>query len=210
MRISAQNNQFIFQLPSDFIDSELETRFRLIFEKNFIPYDSVIEYINSCIKEIVFPSLTFDTSAQIIKRGKKIAWKDAQNIFDNFTNELDITFRSVDSHMNYFMLMEILTKFQMNTDESYIPLFILTILDKDGDMIYNIIFKEILIKSLSETRLSYNTTDFSEKTFSITFLYNFIDINWMLSDESPIEEKSIFDLTLKQIDDRKIELRKKR
>jgi hypothetical protein len=209
MRISAQNNQFIFQFPSDFVSSELEQKYNLLFDKNLIPYNSTIDYINSTIKEIVFPSLTFDISQQILKRGKRVAFKDAKNIFDSFTNEIDITFRSVDSHLNYFMLMELLIDFQLNVEEQYIPLFTLHILDKDGDMVYNIIFKEVLFKSLSETRLSYNATDFSEKTFSLTFQYNFIDINWVISETKPIVDKSVFDVNTPNINDRAINPTKK-
>lgn len=204
MRISSQNNQFLFNLPIDFIDNRLEDKFLLLFEKNFIPYDSVISYINSSIKEIIFPSIQFETSDQVLKRGKNISWKDANNIFDTFTRELDITFRSMDSHLNYFMIQEILIDFFLNNDKNYIPYLHLSILDKDGDIIYNINFKEILLKSISETRLAYSVTDISEKTFSITFTYNFIDIIWMVDDKKPIEEKSIFDVPVKQIDSRSI------
>lgn len=204
MRISSQNNQFLFNLPIDFIDVRLEEKFLLLFEKNWIPYDSVISYINSSIKEIVFPSIQFETSEQVIKRGKNISWKDANNVFDTYTRELDITFRSMDSHLNFFMIQEVLINFFLNNDQPYIPYLHLSILDKDGDIIYNINFKEILLKSISENRLSYNVTDVSEKTFSITFTYNFIDVIWMVDDKKPIEEKSIFDIPLKDVNDRSI------
>jgi len=204
MRQSAQNNQFLFDLPSDFIEPRLEDKFKKAFDKNFIPYDSVMSYINSTIKEIIIPSVQFESSEQIIKRGKSILWKDAKSVFDTFTRELDITFRAVDSWMNYFMLVEILTEFLLNNDKQYIPYFLVHILDKDGDTIYTIVYKEVLLKSISENRLSYNVMDFSEKTFTVTFTYNFIDIRYMIDDVSPIDDKSIFDIPIKLVDDRKV------
>ena len=79
-------------------------------------------------------------------------------------------------------------------------MFNLQMLDKDGCVIYSIEFREVLLKSIGELRLGYNMQDIDEKTFTITFRYNFIDINWMLTD-NPNEKdgKSIFDLPLNVI-----------
>jgi len=72
MRISAQNNQFIFNFPVDFIEPYLYEQFNKLMEKNFIPYDSVVDYINSTIKEIVFPSASFENKEQHLRRGKVV------------------------------------------------------------------------------------------------------------------------------------------
>jgi hypothetical protein len=198
MRLSSQNNQFIFNYPNDFIPKEIEERMLLFMEKNFIPYDSVLDFINSTIKEITFPSIQFNTSTQTLKRGKEVHFKNAGSVYDNFTRELDITFRSVDSHINYFMLFEILNEYYLNNKTPYIPIFNLDILDKNGDIVYTIVFREVLLKSESELRLSYHVTDISEKTFSITFLFNFIDIYWKISDEPNTPEKNIFDIPISE------------
>lgn len=192
MRISAQNNQFILNLPIDFIEPYLYDQFELLMEKNFIPYDSIIDYINSTIKECVFPSLSFETKEQTLRRGKVVNWKDSKSVFDTFTNEIDITFRAVDSYLNYFILLEILIEFYLNNEKHQIPMFNLDILDKDGDLIYTVEFKEILLKNIGEIRLGYQMQDIGEKTFTITFKYNFIDIIWRLNND----DKSIFDIPI--------------
>lgn len=204
MRISAQNNQFVFNLPQDFIPQSIEDKYKVLFDKNMIPYESVIDYINSTIKEIVQPSIQFESVEQVVKRGKKIAYKDSSNINDAFTRELDMTFRAVDSYLNYELLKEVLINFFLDNDKQYIPYFQVHMIDKDGDIIYTTIYKEILLKSISEIRLSYSTTDFSEKTFSITFTYNFIDTQFVVSDEYPIQGNSMFHIDFKPVDDRKI------
>lgn len=196
MRISAQNNQFIFNLPIDFIEPYLYEQFQKLLEKNFIPYDSVIDYINSTIKEVVFPSASFENKEQRLRRGKVVGWKDSKSVFDTFTNELDITFRAVDSYLNYFILLQVLVEFYLNNDKEQIPMFNLEILDKDGNLIYTIIFEEILLKSIGELRLGYQMYDIGEKTFTITFRYNFIDIRWELNDDDLETSKSIFDIPI--------------
>ena len=92
----------------------------------------------------------------------------------------------------------------LDTAKQYIPYFHLHILDKDGDVIFTINYKEVLLKSISEQRLSYNVTDFSEKTFTITFTYNFIDIIYKLDDETPTKDQSVFDVPTKDVNDRKV------
>jgi len=193
MRLSAQNSQFRFNFPSDFIEPYLNEQFQKLMDKNFIPYDSVVDYINSTIKEIVFPSLTFNVNEQVLKRGKKMGWKTATSVFDSFTNEIDITFRGVDSWLNYFILLQILIEFYLNTDKQNIPMFILEILDKEGSLIYSIIFEEVLLKTIGEVRLGYNQQDITDKQFNVTFRYNFIDIRWEIFDDNG-NDISIFDV----------------
>lgn len=195
MRISSQSNQFIFNFPTDLIPIFLEDRWNKIMDKNFIPYDSPIDYISSTIKEISLPSISFETSNQIIKRGKKIYWKEAGNVVDKFGSEIDILFRSVDSFTNYFMIRDLYTWFYEDNKTHSIPMFLVYILDKDGNLIYTVLFKDLLWKNLSETRLSYNIQDLSEKTFTATFQYNWIDINWEIDNDDP-KHISIFDIPI--------------
>lgn len=192
MRISSQNSQFIFNLPVTFLAEEKYDQFEKLMIKNFVPYDSALDYLSSTIKDIVIPNLAFDNSEQVKKYGKKVYWKETGMIWDKFTPEVDITFRSVDSHLNYFMLLEILVEAYLNTRKYWVDMFNISILDKDGNLIYTILFREILLKSISELRLAYNIQDLSEKTFTITFSFNWIDINWELTDTGIA--KSIYDV----------------
>lgn len=193
MRLSSQNNQFRFNFPKDFVSEEVDNKLRKFMDKNWIPYDLPIDYLNAQIKEIVFPGFQIDGSEQTHKFSKRIEYKPTQNIHDLSSPELDITFRSVDSHANYFMLRQIFHEYYNNTRKYYIPWLLLDILDKDGDVLYTVRFRSVLLKSQSELRLAYQVQDISEQTFSLTFKYLFIDILWMLDDQSPINEENISD-----------------
>jgi len=192
MRISSQNNQFLFQLPTDFISDEVNERMKNYLYKNWIPYLTPMDYLNSSIKECVFPSITYEGSEQIIKYGKKIEYKPATNIYDTYNNTLDITFRSVDSHSNYFMMQQIFNEYYNNTRKYSLTNINLFILDKDGDFLYSIVFRTALLKSLSEVRLMYQSIDVSEQTFTVTFKFNFMDVYWKLTDNPDYKEDNIF------------------
>lgn len=193
MRLGSQNNQFKFNFPTDFISEEVNQKLQQFMDKNFIPYDKPIDYLNSTIKEVVFPSIQIDGSIQTHKYSKEIEYKPTQNIHDLNTKELDITFRSIDSHANYFMLRQILTEYYNNTRKYYMPWLTLDILDKDGDVVYVVKFRSVLWKSQSEIRLAYNVQDISEQTFSLTYRFLYLDIDWMLSDTEEIIGENIYD-----------------
>ena len=132
--------------------------------------------------------MTYEGSEQTLKFGKKFEHKPAVNIHDTYNSTLDITLRSVDSHANYFMFHQIFAEYYNNTRKYYLPWINLVILDKDGDYLYSVNFRLPLLKSLSETRLVYQSTDTSEQTFSVTFKFNFIDIYWDLKDDPKCRE----------------------
>jgi len=192
MRINSQSNQFLFQFPTDFIAKEVDDRLKKYMDKNWIPYTDPIAYINSTIKEIVFPSITYEGSEQIHKFGKKIEYKPATNIYDTYSNSLDITLRSVDSHANYFMTQQIFAEYYNNTRKYYLPWLQLFILDKDGDFLYSVVFRSALLKNLSEIRLAYQSINVQEQTFSLTFKYNFMDVYWDLTDNPEYDKDNIF------------------
>jgi len=200
MRISSQNNQFLFNLPENFISDRLEKQFQELMDKKFIPYNTIMDYINSGIKDTVSPSLSYQTVEQSLYHGKIVSWRESGNIMDKFQNELDVTFRSFDSHLNYFIILQIINDYYLN-NENYLDVLNINVLDKDGDILYTVLLKEIIYKSLSELRMSYNSTEYSEQTFTLTFKYNFIDVIWQIGDQ---DGTSIFDTGLDYVDGRNV------
>ena len=192
MRLNSASNQFLFNFPTDFISKDVEDRIKKYMDKNWIPYTDPMSYINSTIKEIVFPSISYEGSEQTHMKGKKVEYKPATNIYDTYTPTLDITLRSVDSHANYFMMQQIFAEYYNNTRKYNLPWIQLYILDKDGDFLYSVNFRSALLKSLSEVRMMYQGIDVSEQTFSITFKYNFMDIFWELSQLEDYKKDNIF------------------
>lgn len=194
MRLSSQSNQFIFQMPVDFMAPYLYEKFQLFIDNNRMSYDNALDYINSTIKQLTFPTLTFENVTQKIYGGKTVDYKSSKNIFDSYSHDLTITYRSVDSHTNYFMIQEMLQEFYQNTRKLYIPTFSLNILDKNGDLVYTVLFHNILLKGLSELPLQYNKQDFSDNTFTLSFSYNYLDIIWEMRTSPTDDTRSIFDL----------------
>jgi len=154
-----------------------------ILEKNWVQYENVIDYLNSTIKEISSPGLSVDTPIQRIKRGKEINYKPATNVNDIMASrELDITFRSVDSDLNYWILWDMFIKHYLDVNALFVSPFILQAVDIHRDVIYQINFREVILKTQSEQRFSYSDQAFNEKQFTVTFSFNFLDIEFKLDE----------------------------
>lgn len=188
MRLSSQGSQFIFNLPSDFLKPETIETYTPILEKNWVQYENVIDYLNSTIKSVNFPGLGFDMPKQINMRGKERQFKPAKNVQDiTSTHDLNVAFRSVDSDLNYWLMFDILNKHYLDVDNSWVNPFTITCVDIHRDAIYVIRFYEIILKSLSENTFNYSQQKVSSKEFTMSFHFNFYDIEFLLNRSKVLE-----------------------
>jgi len=188
MRLSSQGSQFVFNLPSDFLKPEIINTYTPILEKNWVQYENVIDYLNSTIKSVNFPGLGFDMPKQVNMRGKERQFKPAKNVQDiTTTHELTVTFRSVDSDLNYWLMFDILNKHYLDVDNSWINPFTITCVDIHRDAIYVIRFYEIILKSLSDNTFNYSQQKVNSKEFTMGFHFNFYDIEFLLNKSKVLE-----------------------
>jgi hypothetical protein len=188
MRLSSQGSQFIFNLPSDFIKQEVINTYTPILEKNWVQYENVIDYINSTIKSVNFPGISFDMPKQINMRGKERQFKPAKNVQDiTSTHDLTVTFRSVDSDLNYWLVFDILSKHYLDVENAFVNPFTITCVDIHRDAIYVIRFYEIILKGLSENTFNYSQQKVNAKEFTINFHFNFYDIEFLLDKSKVLE-----------------------
>ena len=182
MRLNSQSNQFIFNLPSDFVPKEISTTYEPILEKNWSQYDNIVDYLNSTIKSVSFPGISIDTPEQHLMRGKTRNYYPAKNVNDIFTtHELPITFASVDSDLNYWIMTDILMKHYLNVYDLYINPLVMDVIDIHRDVLYSIKFFEIIGVSISDLMFDYSQQKVNQKEFTVTFKFNFIDIEFNLN-----------------------------
>ncbi len=182
MRLNSQSNQFIFNLPTDFVPKEISTTYEPILEKNWSQYDNIVDYLNSTIKSVSFPGISIDTPEQHLMRGKTRNYYPAKNVNDIFTtHELPITFASVDSDLNYWIMIDILMKHYLNVYDLYINPLVMDVIDIHRDVIYSIKFFEIIGISISDITFDYSQQKVNQKEFTVTFKFNFIDIEFNLN-----------------------------
>ena len=188
MRLSSQSSQFIFNLPSNFLPSEIIQTYNPFLEKIWIQYENVIDYINSTIKSVNFPGISFEIPKQITMRGKERQFKPAKNIQDiTTTHDLTVSMRSVDSDLNYWLMFDILSKHYLDTDNQWLNPFTITCVDIHRDAIYVIKFYEIILKGMGENTFNYSQQKVQSKEFNLTFHFNFYDIEFLMNKSKVLE-----------------------
>ncbi len=188
MRLSSQNSQFVFNLPSDFLPQEIINTYTPILEKNWIQYENVIDYLNSTIKSINYPGLSVQTPEQRLIRGKTRAYKPATNVQDILsTHELAVVFRSVDADLNYWLAYDVFVKHYLDVENIFINPFTITAVDIWRDAIYRIKFFELIAISLSDNTFDYSQQKTNAKEFTLTFKFNFTDVEFLLTKSKVLE-----------------------
>ena len=188
MRLSSQGSQFVFNLPPNFVKSETINSYTPILEKNWIQYDNIIDYLNSTIKSVTFPGISFNMPQQNLIRGKVRRYKPATNLQDIVTTrELNITFASVDADLNYWLIFDLVSKHYIDVDNLYVSPFTITALDINRDGIYRIVFKEIILNSLSDINFDYSQQKVNSKEFNMSFSFNFYDIEFLIDKSKVLE-----------------------
>lgn len=162
-----------------------------MLEKNFVQYDNVIDYLNSTIKGISFPGISFEVPTQQIVRGKKISYKPSTVVQDIVNHEVSVKFASVDADLNYWLLFDIITKHYLNVFEMFVKPFTLTTLDIHRDAIYRINFYQIILKGLDGNDFNYSQQKVNSKEFTLTFNFNFYDVEFLLTNEKVLEFSGI-------------------
>lgn len=192
MRLSSQSSQFIFNLPSDFLPPDVIDTYTPVLEKNWVQYENVIDYINSTIKSVNFPGISFEMPEQTLSFGKKRSYKPAKNVQDiTTTHELTCNLRSVDADLNYWLMFDIVSKHYLDVENLFVNPFTITCVDIHRDAIYIIKFHEIILKSLSDNTFDYSHQKVNAKEFTLTFHFNFYDIEFLLNKSKVLELGSL-------------------
>ncbi len=175
-------------MPSDFLPQEIINTYKPILEKNWIQYENVIDYLNSTIKSINFPGLSIQTPEQVLIRGKKRAYKPSTNIQDIVTtHDISLVFRSVDADLNYWLMYDVFSKHYLDVNNLYIKPLTLVAVDIWRDAIYRINFFEIIAMSLGEMTFDYSQQKTNAKEFTLTFKFNFTEIEFLLNNSKVLE-----------------------
>lgn len=184
MRISTQNSQFYFMLPTWFY-TPAESIYQVLLRKDKVQYETVADYLNSTIKEIDIPGFTFDIHPQFIKN-KEIIYSSSKSAYDMSDRSSTIVFRDVDAKINYFIMRNLILDHYAKTAEpgfDKIGDISLTTMDIHGDAIFGLKFRQCLITDFSESKFAYNNQSAEEKTFSLSIKYNFLDVEFLLGED---------------------------
>ena len=125
--------------------------------------------------------MSITTPEQHLIRGKIRAYKPSTNVQDILaSHELSVVFRSVDAHLNYWLLYDIFVKHYLDVDHLFIQPFMFTVVDIWRDAIYRINFFELIATSLTDNTFDYSQQKVGNPEFTLVFKFNFTDVEFLL------------------------------
>jgi hypothetical protein len=143
-------------------------------------YATVIDYLNSSILDISFPGVTFPVVGNPQNlHTKKIKWKTVGNIYDLFDDTITVTFKSVDSNINYLIMMDCLINHYLNVDQTFDKPLVITVVDRHKNALFHIQFRGVIWTGLSSIKFAFNDQTLQNQQFTATFTYNFIDFEYV-------------------------------
>lgn len=179
MNQNSQNDLFIFNFPTDFVPDELEDRYKIHLKNFNKPFSTVLDYVNSNIKDANLPAMTFPTVEQTKYYGKKRDFRGSISPYDVYTRDLTINMKTVDFHISYFMMQDILLHHFIKNAKPFLDDFMIIILDEERREQFRIKFREVIPTGLSDIRLAYNDKGVDEQAYTVSFRYNFVDIEYI-------------------------------
>lgn len=175
------NSEFVFNLPSDFIPREAIADYDGILDMYQMPYETIIDFLNSTIKSVSFPGMSIDPVNQIIMRGKYIGYKSSKPVQDLVTTrEINVVFSTVTGNLNYFLLLDIFQK-QYLSDKLYVEPITVSSLDPNRNSLFTITYNQVILTSITDTLFDYSVQKVAPNEFTLTFAFNFIDIQFNLN-----------------------------
>jgi len=173
-----KNNLIYFRFPNEFIPQSIGDKYDALLRKHQSPYKSTIEFLNSLVINITFPSVSYDTVQQTSGLRNPRNFRGGLPITQSITKEFSLDIRLTEGYTSYFILYELLLYWNTNTEASkqYLPEFMFKTLDLRGYEISTISFTNILFTGIGELALSYSDTTPTFNTFSINFIANDVDI----------------------------------
>ena len=191
--VNSNQDLFIFNFPSDFVPLAVNEKYQPHLKNYHKPFATILDYLNSEIKEINLPGLTAPTVEQTKFYGKKRAFRGSISPYDTYTREFTGVMRDVDSITNYWMIQDLYLNHYIKVGKPFLDPFVVTTLDTQDREQFKLYFREVLFKGTSDLVLANERKEGEQKTFTLSFAFNYLDIEYIprfgqdLADGSLIE-----------------------
>lgn len=195
LSLSPRFDQFRFLFPKDFLPKEVNEKWQKFINREASVISTPIDYLNESIKGITLPGISDlvikqpqHSSNPIQRSATRMNTEPKQdnstyavnNPLDKINREITITFRMNQGLYNYFMLYETvfhrICKQHLYKDGDDL---IIDVLNETGEVTARIYLYQCYISGLDGLDLSYDKVERSSETFTMSFSFNNIDIDFI-------------------------------
>jgi len=177
MIANVRSSQFIFRFPKGWFPKAVTDKWDPYVLRLPIPFETTEAVMTNSIQAVTFPTISMEPVFQTRKLGKQQQYKNSVPIQDLFTREVTVTFRLLEGHINYWIMLDtILCYLNFDEEHLYMDEMYLQSLDQEGHVVNTVRFDKVFFLNMSEINLAYSDNNPDFKSFSATFGFNWMQI----------------------------------
>ncbi len=166
---------FRFYFPKSFIDDSVKEMFKGYNQAMELPFDDIVDYINSTIIGVDIPGLKDDGSgSQSYEQGRTKQYKGSLPPEEGISKSISVTFKTKESRINWFIMYMQMREFlnwNRPPEKNFLPSVFYQELDEEDRIILEVIFSNIRIVSISDMNASVQDNGIVSKDFTVTLKY---------------------------------------
>lgn len=172
--LNSKFSNFSISFPRGWFYQDILDIYEPYFKRTFIPFTSLVDYMNFTIQSVSWPAIAIETVTQDTK-DQQTTFKGGFDLTRQTEKNLTITFRTTEGFLNYFVMRSQLDMFCDKGKEAkndiFLPDLNLLMLDHYGYLILTQRMKGIVFCGLSELELSQAANVPEYRTFSADFKF---------------------------------------
>ena len=187
MVLNSLSQNFVIAFDFNTFYSDVNSEFIPLLHRQYLPYNTLEDFINSQITSVNFPGVDTPVAQQNIGL-HQIAKRNGKDVEQQRSRQITMNIKTSESLLTYFICMRQYELFQQLG--KYMPLYFpnltISLLNDGGFTQFSYIFKQLTPTSLSGLELSYAARLGQFTTFTWSFNYNYYEV-WAVSDNGKME-----------------------
>ncbi len=185
IELNPRSDDFVLTLPNELLPPDVYKAYdSKLLSKYNATHDSILGYIQESLQTVTIPDADLESLEQISQNKTEKTPALIKRIGDITDTKLALEFRSSNAMVNYLICYYsfYLRKFNPKYNK-LVGDMVLSLNDKSFGFQYRIIFKNCDWTGVSGQTLTYNSEITEYRTFSLSFAFNDMEMDFTILDE---------------------------
>lgn len=186
-----RSDKFVLKFPKNFFHESVSKKYNKYIKLQNSYFTSIEQIINESVMRVEIPGLEQQLVSQTTSTGDTgsgaVGSQDVTLYPDNrpleeviSSNTINVTFRHLDSYINYFYLMELWYKWYLSNQKDARFILPITCLSSDDYPVFNVIFSKCIFQSIQGINFGYDNQNRDFKEFNCSFVYSDFEVEFDL------------------------------
>lgn len=184
-------DKFSLKLPVNFFIPKISEKYNRYIKLQNSYFHDISQLINESIMRVEIPGLDQELKSQTTSTGTSsngavgsqdvTLYPDSRPLEEIIeSNTINITFRHLDSYINYFYLMELWYHMYLGNQKENRFIIPVTCLNSDNFPVFNVTYSQCIFKTMPGMSLLYDNQSRDFKEFTCSFGYSNMEVDFDL------------------------------